>query len=443
MTNWIFNLKRFGDIKLRLKVVESLLEKIGNPHKKLKIIHVGGTNGKGSTVSMIASTLRASGYKVGMFTKPHLTDYTERITINGRKISEPRVVELIEYMIPYMKEVEKEYYHPTFFEVTAALMFKYFAEEKVDFAVIEVGLGGRLDATNVADSLVSVITNVGLEHTQILGDTIKKIAKEKSGIIKQNGVLLTASEEEDVIDVLRKSCENKNAKLLLVGNGSNASIKYEEISLSTSGQRFSVITPNGRYDDLHIPLLGKHQILNAALAVGAIESLNRYNIEISKESIARGLEKTTWPGRLEIMQKTPYVVLDCAKDTLATKKLVQSIKSIFEYKKLILVISITSGKRISEMLRDLAPLSDFIILTEHKVKGRAVDTSVMAKEIKLIHRPYKIVKDVKDAVNTALNIAEGEDLILVTGSVFTVGEAREIWHKEVNLRWGRELNESQ
>ena len=143
------------------------------------------------------------------------------------------------------------------------------------------------------------------------------------------------------------------------------------------------------------------------------------------------------------MQKTPYVFLDCAKDTLATKKLVQSIKSIFEYKKLILVISITSGKRISEMLRDLAPLSDFIILTEHKVKGRAVDTSVMAKEIKLIHRPYKIVKDVKDAVNTALNIAEGEDLILVTGSVFTVGEAREIWHKEVNLRLGRELNESQ
>jgi len=416
------------------------LGKIGNPHKKLKVIHVGGTNGKGSTVSMIASILQEEGYKVGIFTKPHLTDYTERITINGKKISEAKVVELINEMIPFMKEVEKEYYHPTFFEVTAAIMFKYFADENVDFTVVEVGLGGRLDATNVVNPLVSVITNVALEHTHILGDTIGEIAKEKAGIIKKGGILLTASEEEDATLVFKDVCKTKNSKFILVGDNSNNDIKYEKVNSTINGQKFNLETSNGKFENLYIPLLGKHQILNASLAVGAIEALGRYNVQISKETIRRGLEKTVWPGRLEVIQKDPYVVLDCAKDILATKKLVQSIKSLFDYKNLLLVVSISSSKKFKRMMGDLVSISDFVFLTEHKVKKRAIDASVLSKEAS--GKPYKIIKDVKDAVKCALVMARKNDLILITGSVFTVGEAREIWHKEVNFRWGRELNES-
>jgi len=417
-----------------------LLDKIGNPHKKLKVIHVGGTNGKGSTVSMIASILQAEGYKIGVFTKPHLTDYTERITINGKKISESKVVELINEMIPFMKEVEKEYYHPTFFEVTAALMFKYFADEGVDFAVVEVGLGGRLDATNVVTPLVSVITNVALEHTHILGDTIDKIAKEKAGIIKKGTTLLTAAEEEDAIRLFRDICKNKNSELILVGNNSNNDIKYEKINSDLSGQKFNLELHNKKFGNLFIPLLGEHQMLNASLAVGAVEALTQYDINISEESIREGLKKTVWPGRLELIQMSPYIVLDCAKDILATEKLVQAINSFFDYKKLITIVSISSGKRFEGMMKDLVPISDFIFLTEHKVKGRAIDASVLSKEVG--NKPYKIVKDVKDAVKAALDMAEKDDLIVIAGSVFTVGEARELWHKEVNFRWGRELNES-
>lgn len=439
LTTWIYNLKRFGDTKLRLKVIKSLLQRIGNPHKNLKVIHVGGTNGKGSTVSMIASILQSQGYKVGVFTKPHLTDYTERITINGKKIDESKVVELINNMKPYMGEIEKEYYHPTFFEVTVALMFKYFADEMVDFAVIEVGLGGRLDATNVTKPLVSIITNIGLEHTTPLGNTIKKIAMEKAGIIKKNGILLTAAKERDAIDVFRDVCKKKKSKFILVGNIQGADIRYKKLHAGIDGQEFTLYTTKGKLD-LYTPLLGEHQMSNASLAVGSAEELGRYGIKISDDAIKEGLKKVKWPGRLEIMQKNPYVVLDCAKDTLATKELVRSIKSLFNYKQLIVVVSISSGKKVKEMMEDLVSMSDLIFITEHKVRNRAVKAQELAKEANA--KPYEIVQDVKNAVKSALNKADKNDLILVTGSVFTVGEAREIWYKEVNFRWGREFNES-
>ncbi len=435
VTEWIFNLKAFGDVKLRLKVMEDLLENIGSPQKRLKVIHVGGTNGKGSTVTMIASILSEAGYKVGAFTKPHMTNFTERISINGDQIPEERVVEMINDMMPAIEKTSGRYNHPTFFEITAALMMKYFADEDVDFAVIEVGMGGRLDATNTVDSLVSVITNVSLEHTAILGDTIAQIAGEKAGIIKKNGILVTSA-EGDALEVFRKVCEEKNARIIVVGED----ITFEKVRSDTNGQMFNVETFNRNFDNVELSLIGEHQLTNASLAIGAIEALGIHDIIVPDGAVYSGLVNVRWPGRMEIVQKHPYVVLDGAKDMLATKKVTSEIQSLFDYDKLVSVVSISKGKKIGDMMRDISSISDYMILTRHGVRGRAVSPEDLSEHA--YGKKFEIVDNIRDAVARAIEVAGKDGLVFVSGSIFTVGEAREIWHRKVDFHWGRELNES-
>ena len=414
VTDYIYNLQRFG-IKLGLTNITHLLELIGNPQKNYKTILVGGTSGKGSTVAMISSILQEAGFRVGTFTSPHLSSFTERIIVNKKRIPEKDVVRIINEIKPAMDEMEKDprFQHPTFFEVTTALAFKYFSEQKVDFAVLEVGMGGRLDATNVVDSLVSVITNVYLEHTKYLGNTVKKIAREKAGIIKNNGMLITSTEDDEVFSLFKKICEEKNSRIFRV----RGKIKYK------------------------IPLLGDHQLWNASAAVGAIESLKFHDITIPEGAIKNGLKNVKWPGRLEIIQRKPLVVLDCAKDPVAMRKLKEALAN-FKYDKLILVISISSDKDIQSMMNEIVPISDFVLITKHKVMGRGTDPKILAKKVKKHSKDFMIIEDVKDAVKKGLSLSGNKDMMLVTGSLFTVGEARELWFKEVNLGWGREFNEA-
>ena len=437
--DWIFNLKLFGDVKLRLAVMERLLACMGDPHRRLRVVHVGGTNGKGSTVAMVASMLESAGYKVGMFTKPHLTNFTERISVNGAQIPEARVIAMINGMMPAVEAVAAEYHHPTFFEITAALMFKYFADEAVDFAVVEVGMGGRLDATNVVDALVSVITNVSLEHTKVLGDTVEKIAAEKAGIVKEGGILVTSSDDEKARSVFQKVCAEKHARMLAVGED----IVPEKLKSDINGQTFNLRTSYGRsFDALHVPLLGEHQITNAAAAVGAIEALKLRDVEIPEYAVREGLAKVKWPGRMEIMQEKPYVVIDGAKDTLATRTLAAEVPRIFEYEKLVLVTSISRDKKIEEMMADLLPIAGHVVATRHNVKGRAIGPEELAAAAKAAGKPATVVGDSKEAVREAMRIAGEGGLVLVAGSIFLAGEARELWHPAVDLRWGRDFNES-
>jgi dihydrofolate synthase/folylpolyglutamate synthase len=437
--DWIFNLKLFGDVKLRLTVMEQLLARMGSPHKRLRVVHVGGTNGKGSTVAMISSMLEAAGYKVGMFTKPHLTNFTERISVNGVQISEAKVIAMINGMLPAVEAVAASHQHPTFFELTAALMLKYFADEKVDFAVVEVGMGGRLDATNVVDALVCVITNISFEHTAVLGDTIEKIAAEKAGIIKEGGVLATTSDDERALGVFRDVCAAKHARMFVAGKD----IVFEKTKSGMDGQTFDVRASYGRsFEALHTPLLGEYQITNAAAAIGAIEALKLRGIEIPESAIREGLAKVKWPGRLEIMQTKPYVVIDGAKDVLATQTLAAEVPKIFSYDKLVLVVSISRDKRIGEMMRDLLAIADYVVATRHKVKGRAVEPEQLAAFARNAGKDAIVVYDSKDAVKQAMELAGADGLVLVTGSIFVVGEARELWYPAVDFRWGREFNES-
>ncbi|MEM2517668.1 MAG: folylpolyglutamate synthase/dihydrofolate synthase family protein [Candidatus Bathyarchaeia archaeon] len=427
--NWIYNLHRFGTNR-GLCRVRRLLKMLGDPHRRFRIILVGGTNGKGSTVRMIASILQEAGYKVGVFTKPHLTSFTERIVINEMEISESEVVRLISEMKPYVEKVAACSQHPTFFEVTTALALNYFAQQGVDFAVLEVGIGGRLDATNVTIPLVSVITNVYLEHTQILGNTVLKIAKEKAGIIKTNVVVVTATDNDKVFSLLRRVCQRRRARILRVGED----IMFKRVSWNLEGQTFEVQTPVRLYENLHIPLLGAHQIVNAATAIGAVEALKYYDIHIEEQVIRKGLSRVWWPGRLEVVQRSPLVVLDCAKEPAATRRLKEALIDHFQWRRLILVTSISRDKDIPSIIEEIAPLADLVIVSQHKVQNRAADPEQIAVEVQKHSKPVMIIRDVREAVKEAMSLAGKEDLICVMGSVFAVGEAREMWYPRVRIK---------
>jgi dihydrofolate synthase / folylpolyglutamate synthase len=436
VTEHIFNLRKFGDMKLGLERVQKMLDGLGNPEKGLKYVHIGGTNGKGSTVAMVSSILSYAGYKVGTYTSPHLTDFTERITIRGKKIPKEEVVRLFDELMPIADEMGKAGDGVTFFEFTTALAIKYFAANKVDLTVMEVGIGGRLDATNVITPIVSVITNIGLEHTEILGDTREKIAREKAGIIKSNGNLVTSTDPA-IYALLKGICNERKSKIYLVGSD----IKINQVSTGERSQSFNIEGFGKDYRNVQCKLIGEHQLSNAGCAFGAIEILNQNGFKITEEAFRSGLANVVWPGRLELMQDNPRIILDCAKDPLAMKALKNSLTTIFKYDKLITILSISSDKQIPAMLNEIVPISDMIIATRHNVGGRAIDPNELADMASKYGKKAISVMGVNEAIDAAINVSTPNTLICVTGSVFLVGEARERWHPEVVI-WGREMNET-
>jgi dihydrofolate synthase/folylpolyglutamate synthase len=426
---WLFAVRRFGS-KLGLDYVRHLLAQIGDPHEDFCSVHVTGTNGKGSTTAMIASILGEAEYKVGMFTSPHLSTFTERIQINGVQIPVRDVVRFIETVRPLCEGMaeDSEMRHPTFFEIITAIAFKYFSEEVVDYAVLEVGMGGRLDATNVVKSQVSVITNVSLEHIEVLGDTMLEIAKKKAGIIKEGGVLITATADDDVYHLFRETCESVSSKIFRVGTD----ITFQKLDSSYEGQTFNLKGLSSDYEGVTIPLIGGHQLLNAATAVGAVEALKFHGVEVSGDAIASGLKGVKWPGRMEVMQTKPLVVLDGAKDVNAAKAMKEALQSVFIYDRLVAVLSISSDKKIAEMIREIAHVADHFVITSHRVMGRAAKSSRIASEVERHSRTHEVIADVKTAVKRAIEYAGVDGMVIVVGSVFLVGEAREIWHEPSN-----------
>jgi len=426
---WLFAVRRFGS-KLGLDYVRHLLAQIGDPHEDFRSVHVTGTNGKGSTTAMIASILKEAGYRVGMFTSPHLSTFTERIQINGTQIPVEEVVRLIEEVRPICEGMaeDPEQRHPTFFEIITAIAFKHFSQEGVDYAVLEVGMGGRLDATNVVKAQVSVITNVSLEHTEVLGDTVLEIAEKKAGIAKEGGVLVTATEDDDVYRLFQRICDEVGSRIFRVGTD----ITFKRIGSSYQGQRFDLKGLTGSYGGLTIPLIGDHQLLNAATAVGAVEALRFHGVEVPSEAIARGLRGVVWPGRMEVMQTEPLVVLDGAKDVEAARAVKEALLREFTYDRLVAVVSISSDKNIAEMIGEIAQAADHFVITSHRVMGRAAKSSRIAAEAERYSKTHEVVADVKTAVRRAIELAGETGMVIVVGSVFLVGEAREIWHKPSN-----------
>ncbi|MCD6590368.1 MAG: bifunctional folylpolyglutamate synthase/dihydrofolate synthase [Candidatus Aenigmarchaeota archaeon] len=421
--SYLGQLNRFG-IKLGLERIERLLALLGNPEKRFRSILVGGTSGKGSTCVMLSSILSEAGYKVGLFVKPHLFDFRERISVNGQMISERDFARLVEKIKPLAERVG-DFEKPTFFEFLTALAFEYFKEKRIDIAVLEVGLGGRLDATNVVDSEVSIITNVSLEHTNILGGTVEKITKEKAGIIKENGILITGVENPKVLEILKETCERRKAKFI-------RGVKPENALPSSEGNTFD-------FEDerIFVPLGGRYQLKNIGCVLAAIRSLKH---EIPLRAIKEGLKKVKWPGRFEVVEKNPTVLLDGAKDPNSIRNLLDSL-DLLQYEKLYAILGISKDKQIEEISKELSKATDFFILTKHNVMGRGMSPEVLAKHVSKHGKPFMIAKDVKNAVKKARSLSKENDLILVTGSLFTVAEAREMWFPK-KAKMGRELEEN-
>ena len=422
--DWLEHVKTHGS-KLELEPVKRLLKLLGDPQTSFQSIHVTGTNGKGSTTAMTASILEAAGHRTGMFTSPHLSRVTECVKVNYEEISLDQMDSILTKIRENIRKLTAQgVRHPTWFEVLVALAYSYFSQENVDIAVVEVGMGGRNDATNVVDSLASIVTNVSLEHTQLLGGTVEEIAEVKAGVLKNCSVLITAATQPGVIAKISEIADQRNSRLIRV----DKDVKIFPEAGSIEGQTFTVTTPACEYTGLTLPLIGAHQLRNAACAIAAVEAANEKGFEVAPEDVRRGLGSVRWPGRFEVMEREPLVVLDGAKDAEAVKALVETVKQNLQGRRLISIVGISSDKAHRSMIHSLAEVTERFILTEHRVRGRTTRATHLQKIAMETGIPTVISTPVHEAIEQAKQLAGPEDVILVTGSVFLVGEAREYWH---------------
>ena len=419
--DYLYRLEKFGMV-FGLTQVKKILDALGNPHREVQAIHVGGTNGKGSTAAMMSSILQKEGYRVGLYTSPHLIRFTERIKVNGKEIEEKEVADLTRWM---RREVEAAGVAPsfTFFDFTTAMALAYFKRKLVDLAILEVGLGGRLDSTNVIDPLISVITNIAKEHEAYLGKTVLKIAGEKAGIIKRGRPLITAATQPQILRLFSKTCRRKGSPFLRVGKD----FRY----VRAGGGDFDYEGLHRKLWGIHLNLKGSHQVLNATTALGAMEVLEDLGYPVSTEAMMDGLREVDWPGRLEMVSSSPRVLLDGAHNPAGALVLKESLEKEFRYRHLTLLVGIMKDKDIASMLHFLAPLADRIILTRPHT-DRAMPPALLKKALDQNGKKAEIAEDLKEAIERGLSLTRKEDLLCITGSLYTVGEARAYFHPARN-----------
>ena len=407
-----------------LERISRLLAHLGDPHRRLRIIHVAGSKGKGSTAALIASILTHAGYKTGLFTQPHLITPRERCRINSRLISEEDFAQYVDRLKPSieaMAELES-IGRVSFFEIYTALAFTYFADNAVDFAVIEVGLGGRLDATNVVDPLVSVITPISLEHTAILGDTHEAIAKEKAEIIKLNRPTVLAPQVPEAQAVFETVAADRDAPIDRVG----CDIHLKRKDWNTNGQTLDLTTQSACYPDLFLSLLGEHQAINAATAVGCIERIRQEGYNVPRTSIYGGLKEVRWAGRLQVVGRSPVILLDGAHSPTSVEALCKAICEVFHYRRLILVVGLMRDKNLQAIGEVLCPFADEIITTQAFDNPRVTPAEEIAQAWLETGATFHVCPSVREAIPLAQSIATTSDLICVAGSIYIVGEAMKV-----------------
>ena len=410
-------------IKPGLPRVERLLERLKNPHLSFPSVIVGGTNGKGSTSAMLASILKEAGLKTGLYTSPHLLRFNERIKVNGKEIRLFDVERLVRSMKRFVKKADA-LSSPSFFEFTTAMAFEYFREKEVDVAVLEVGMGGRLDATNVVIPLVSIITSVGLDHTQYLGQTIEDIAFEKAGIIKEGIRVVSAVSNGEASSVIKKISKDRGSGLCVLGRDFSTARTGSGYPLLQRGVRGGYgfdYKGDNVINGLETNLKGAHQLRNAACVLKTTEVLRSFGYDIREGAIRRGLKNAVWPGRLEVVSKKPCVILDCAHNPDGARALASALRD-FKYKRLVFVMGIMADKDIRGIFNELLPMADIVIFTEPKNKRRA-DTLVLSNMAKPYDCRVAEIKNVRRAIDYAVKEAGSDGVVCVTGSVFTVAEA--------------------
>ena len=427
---------KYSSEEFDLSRMQALLESLNNPHQDYKVLHVAGTKGKGSVSAMMASALHANGYKVGFYTSPHLQEYTERFQIDGEEISKREMAELVEELKPHVEKIQRL----TTFEITTALAFLYFSKHKVDVAVVEVGLGGRLDATNLVDPLVSVITSLSMDHMAVLGSTLAQIASEKAGIIKPGRPVVLSPQKYEAREVVEEVAKKNHSRLLLLGR----EYRFAADSHSLDGQSLLIwrredqslmdqYLENGHSGEwkplrLEIPLLGYHQVTNAATAYVALQVAKEEGLTITNEAIREGFKTVRWPARFELLRRDPPLIIDSAHNRDSALKLRVAIDDYFDGMPVILVFGVSADKDVGGMYAELLPRVERVITTE-SVHPRAKDAQQLAEMARECGRPAQAVVPVESALKTALNLAGTDKAIVVAGSLFIAAAVRAVWQE--------------
>jgi dihydrofolate synthase/folylpolyglutamate synthase len=428
---------RYSPENFDLGRMRAFVEQLGNPQSRYPIIHIAGTKGKGSVAALCASSLRAAGYKVGLYTSPHLEDYTERIQIDGQPIPRESLIELVDELRPYLDAGTEL----TTFEITTALAMLFFARQSVTAAVFEVGLGGRLDATNVVLPRVAVITSLSYDHTAFLGNTLAKIAGEKGGIIKPGVPVVLAPQKDESRRVIERICQERKSPLIEVGRDLRFALREH----SLTGQTFMVWRPQeqeqiDRYlsqasgpeswspRKLKIPLLGYHQVENAATAYAALQITRESGLQISEEAITKGFASVYWPGRFELLQERPPVLVDSAHNRDSALKLRLALDDYFPGLPVVLIFGASEDKDIDGMFAELMPRVRQVIATQ-SYHPRALDPLQILELAQRYGRPSSLVPEIDDALTEAIRLAEGQALVLAAGSLFVAAGVREAWRK--------------
>jgi dihydrofolate synthase/folylpolyglutamate synthase len=404
-----------------LRRVEALLVDCGRPHLSAHTVHVAGSKGKGSVAAMTASVLGAAGFRTALYTSPHLRDLRERFRVNGEMISEGAFAALAGELRPSVEAINREAHwgRLTTFEVLTALAFLWFAREKVDWQVLEVGMGGRLDATNVCRPDVCAITSISLDHVNFLGDTLDKIAVEKAAIIKPGCQAVSAPQAPEAMFIIEAASRKAGADLRVVGKD----LTWRRLGGDLGGQDFEIKGRSGSYR-LHSPLLGGHQLENAAVVVGVVEALGRRGVPILRTQLRQGLAEVRWPGRLQVVQREPLVVLDGAHNGYSAEKLAQALRETFDFKRCILVCGVSADKDLPAIVRPLAGVAAEAIVTRSR-NPRAADPALLEGEFKRLGVRVAAAPGMREALAMARARAGKEDLVCVTGSLFVVADALE------------------
>ena len=407
-----------------LNNMKILLEQMKEPQLAYPVIHIAGSKGKGSTAAMLASILQQSGYKVGLYTSPHLIDFCERIQINGEPISHERFVSLINTYKPLIESIKKN----TTFEIATALAFEYFRQEEVDMAVIEVGLGGRLDSTNLVQPLLTVITSISLDHTAVLGDTLEEIAGEKAGILKKGVPLILANQVPVVNNHIKsianeRDCEVYDVNEMVESQITNEGLTAQQVNFNLLSD-FSTIVPMGDSITLKIPLIGRHQVDNAGTALICALWLAEHGINIQLDSITNGFERTNWPGRFEILSQTPLIIADSAHNPDSMIRLRETIQEYLPNYHVKVIFGASEDKNIEEMLKTLNGAVDHFIFSE-SIHPRAIQASKLGEIGDKIGLSYEICLPIENAVLSQKNSLTKNEVCIATGSIFVAAAVKE------------------
>jgi dihydrofolate synthase / folylpolyglutamate synthase len=427
---------RYAEDKFNLDRMREFMRLLGDPHRDYQIIHVAGTKGKGSVSAMCASVLTAQGYQTGLYTSPHMVDFTERIQINGSHITKVELVEIVDEFRLITEKVPEI----TTFELTTALAFVHFSRRHVNYAVMEVGLGGRLDATNIVNPIISVITSISYDHVKILGNTLSEIAGEKGGIIKPNTAVVIAPQKEEARLKLEEIAQANSAPTIQVGRD----YLYAADAHSLDGQTFLVWTPDEQslVDEfiesagrdiwspmrLRIPLMGFHQVENAATAYATLKTIEKFGVHLTQNAYREGFAKVQWPGRMEILRSQPPLIIDSAHNRYSALKLRQAMDDYFPGLPIVLVFGASEDKDIDGMFQELLPRVWRVIATQSS-HPRSIEADALVSLAHRFGRSAQAILPIEDALAAALDEAGQESVILITGSIFVAAAARDIYKK--------------